>query len=429
MKWKRFLALSGLLAVLTAASPSLLAADPPAPQQPSTGEGEKPPAEPAKPPAEPAKPPEEATKPGFWGNRFALYAEVDGGGARTGRDIDSSITTSSVVRAISGLELDRVDHGRVTVGWQLPAERGHLLLTFNGYAEKGYVFKSRGQEAFAAATVNPDGSLTITSTPAPIDWYTLRSDDGTLHTALSIPFLNEEGQPLYDPENPNLNAAYDTPMAKNLQNRAQTWDALYQREFGGRMWRGRWSAGGRVFLYNGYVPMAAWLNDGDLPGFGFTEGRYLRLVPLKQEARGAGPTGSLEAQLHLFRNRVSLFAQGRVALLHESLSVDTGDFFTLVSIADRPPGDVVYAAPARLEASRKKAVWQVAAELGARVRIAEGLWAEAAFSESSFQDSVLVPTDLLIPKLFQEAPLGTSALYNTRDLLFRSWHAGLGFQF
>jgi hypothetical protein len=182
----------------------------------------------------------------------------------------------------------------------------------------------------------------------------------------------------------------------------------------------------RYFTYKGTVPATAWLNNADFGGVGYTDGTFIRLLPIAESASGVGPTGSLEAQYRLFRARVVLFAQARLAFVYQSLDADTGDFFTL---AQDPTAGRMYPVPSRLKQSRTKTSWQVAGEAGVRVRILEGVQFEAAAGQNSFQDCILLPTQLLIPTTYTAAPFGTSALYNTRDFLVSVWRAGFSFQF
>ena len=410
MAWKRFLAWAGVLSTLAFGGTAVLAEE--TPQAPAP-EGQ---------PAEPAKA-EESSKPGFWGDRFALYIAVAGGGAWSERTIDSSITTSGNSVSKSDLDLQDVLHGRFTVGWQLPANRGHLLLSVNGFREDSYVFSAYGLSSWAVESIAEDGSLTASAYDELLRWWRVRATDGRLKSTYTVPLL-VNGSILYDVEDPQTYAQREGATAVDLQNEMQTWDAFYQREFGGRRWSARWSAGGRYFLYEGTVPAAAWLNDGDKFGYGYTDGVGLRLLPLKQKSSGMGPTASLEAQFHLFRDHVVLYGQGRIALIYESLEVDSGPFFTLVD-----PQDGVVLAEARVLEDRVKTAWHVTAEVGARIRILQGVTAEIGYGQSSFQDSVLVPTEFFIPQVATDVEGGTSILYNTRDLLFGVVHAGLSFQF
>jgi hypothetical protein len=147
---------------------------------------------------------------------------------------------------------------------------------------------------------------------------------------------------------------------------------------------------------------------------------------VSQDTKGYGVTGSLEAQYHFLRNRVVLYAQGRTAYIYQTLRADTGEFYTLVQ--DKTSG-AIYPAPARLQQNRNKTSWQVTAEAGVRIRVVEGLQFEAGAGQTSYQDSLLIPTTILIPKTYEESAQGTSALYTTRDLLYDGWHAGFSYQF
>ncbi len=412
MAWKRFLAGAGVLAFVAFGGTALLAEETPAPQEPT----------PEQQPAEPAKA-EEASKPGFWGDRFALFLAVAGGGAWSERTIDSSIKTSGSAVSVSDLDLDEVLHGRFTVGWQLPAGRGHILLSMNAFREDSYLFNAEGRSAWAVDSIAEDGTITAYVYEEPLRWWRVKASNGRLASTYTVPILAGESI-LYDVEDPRTFAEREGPTATDLQNEMQTWDVLYQRAFGGRRWSSRWSAGGRYFLYEGNVPAGAWLNDGDVVGYGYTDGVALHLLPMKQSSSGFGPTASLEAQFHMFRDRVVLYGLGRAALLYETLEVDSGPFFTLVD-----PDDGVVLAEARALENREKIVWQVTAEVGARVRLLQGVTAEIGYGQTSFQDAVLVPTEFFIPQVATDVQAGTSILYNTRDLLFGVIHGGVSFQF
>jgi len=423
MSWKRLVALSGLLLALAVLGLPTFAQEPPPGTEPKPATGEKP-AEEVK-PAEQAQPAEEAPKTHWWGDRFSLYIEANTGAASMARDIDTSISTSAQATSQSGLDIDALDHGRLAVGWKLPAERGMLQVMWTGYRETSYSFEAVGSEKFALLRI--DGEITNQASRVEmVPWWNVFVEDGHLQARQSIPILEEDGTITYEYDNPDLNTTLENEIADTLQNNAQTLDLLYQREFGGRTFRGRWSAGLRFFSYQGTVPAAAWLNDADYGGIGYTEGTYIRLIPLAEKTSGIGPTGSMEAQYRLFRNRLTFYLQGRVAFVVQDLESDTGDFYTLVSSA---ADQQMYPVPSRLNESRDKTSWQVTAEAGVRWRILEGFQFELAGGQTSYQDCVLVPTSLLIPKLVQEAPRGTSALYNTRDFLVGSWRAGFSYQF
>ena len=111
---------------------------------------------------------------------------------------------------------------------------------------------------------------------------------------------------------------------------------------------------------------------------------------------------------------------------------ETGDRFALAralgTLAEtcRAEGRL---AEARALENREKIVWQVTAEVGARVRLLQGVTAEIGYGQTSFQDAVLVPTAFFIPQVATDVQAGTSILYNTRDLLFGVIHGGVSFQF
>ena len=418
MSWKRLVALSGVVLAIALSGPAALAAEDP-------GTGSKPAGE--EKPAQETKPAAEAPATHWWGDRFSLFIEANTGGASTARDIDSSIYTSAKVNSLSSLNIGEMDYGRLAIGWKLPAEKGILQLVWSGFHETGYTFEASGYQA--AARLRVDGEVTnrIFGLQNPVLWWKVSVDKGNLSALQSIPIVEEDGTTIsYEYDNPALNTALENQISDDLLNKAQTIDALYQREFGGRSFKGRWSAGLRYFSFRGTLPAAAWLNNADFGGVGYTDGTYVHLLPLEESATSWGPTGSLEAQYRLFRNRLSFYLQGRFAFVYQTLESDTQDFFTLVTDATAATIDPV---PSRLEETRSKTSWQVTGEVGVRARIVEGLQFEAGYGQTSFQDCILVPTTLLIPKQIKEAPAGTSALYNTRDFLVDVWHAGFSYQF
>ncbi len=78
---------------------------------------------------------------------------------------------------------------------------------------------------------------------------------------------------------------------------------------------------------------------------------------------------------------------------------------------------------------RQKSVWQTAAEAGFRINLMDGLQFEAAYNISGHLDVVLMATEIVIPQGETSAGVGTSALYNTQDLVYDGWRAGVAFQF
>ncbi len=200
---------------------------------------------------------------------------------------------------------------------------------------------------------------------------------------------------------------------------------MYRRDFGGRRYNGRWATGLRYFAYEGNTAAGAWLNI-DLIGGGFTSATLLRVISFSQEASGAGPRVSLEFRQHFFRDRLTLYQQGRAAFVLQSLETDSGEFLTLVR---DPVQQVFIPANARLRTDTNKSSWQPGLELGLRVRLLEGFHLYGAYVLDSFQDVVLYPVEITIPENPGQIPQGVTAIYKTQDLQMSGWLAGLTFQF
>ncbi len=425
MVWKRSIVSFGVLWALATFGGAALAEEPPAPKATpgatdATSEKQKP-------------APEEKKKGHWWDERFALYVETAGGKGSGAKDLDTSIVNSVKNTAETAVDLKDLTFARLAVGWTLPAGRGTFLVVFTGYKEDGYTLTSEG---FTNHTWND--RLNQDNDQAPlIRWWQLSIEDGQLRSARNrpnwVPFdaanpaapfddKNHDGRPSQD------EVRYGTPdevftrgVPDNLENRPRTYDLLYQRDFGGLRASGRWSAGWRYFDYEGNVAAGTWLG-AYATGEGFTDGDLIHLLTFREKTTGMGPTGSLEAQGHLFRGRLTLYGQGRIALLVERAQADTGVFNTFLPSKS---GTALYLMPSRLVQRRSKTAWQVGGELGLRVKIVEGFEAHMAYNRTSFQDSVLVPTQVILGQLQQ----GTSALYNTRDLILDAWQLGFSYQF
>ncbi len=421
MSWKRLVAWSGLICALVALGPGALA-EGPADSKDNPAGGDKP-GEP-KAQAAPAPAPQKAR---WWGDRFALFLEVDAGAATNSKNVTSGIATSPTASSTGVLKLNDFRSGRIAVGWTLPAGRGALLVRFSGFRENSYSFNARGLEAQA---VTPTGILTSSD---PLLWWNVDVRSGQLVSTRTTPYwdashdANHDFVPsqseVYYLGSPDLSFSKTVP--DNLQNRLQTYDFLYQRDFGGRKTSARWSAGMRYFVYKGGVPATAWLNT-DFAGTGYTEGVNLRLLDLAQNTRGVGPTASLEAQWHFWRGRMTFYGQGRIAFVAQTLRMDSGPFFTLVRDT---PNSTLYAAPARLTHDMSKSSWQVGGELGLRTGLVRGLDLLLAWSRTSYQDCVLVPISISIPSRPAQAVVGTVGQYNSQDLLMSEWHLGFAYQF
>ncbi len=447
MTWKRGFAISFLVLAVGSARLGVFAQDTPPETQPETPESEAPatpppppppavpeaPATPppeAEPPAtEPPAPPatEESSKPGFWGDHFALYIE-GGGGTGSVETIDSSIETSSSRQSLSQMDVTDAVNARVAVGWRLPLDRGSFRVVFTGHSEDNYEFNGVGlNRAISGSTIQPAANQ---------PWWNVSVNNGTLTSVMTPPtWVDADGDDFPDQEEiqsipgsgppPGVTAVPD-----NAQNRLQTWDFLFVRDFGGKTWSGDYSCGIRHLVYDGNVPASAWLTTSDTtnPAGGFTDGKNLRLLSFNQETTGTGPTGSLGLQWHLFRNRLTFFAGARFAFLLQDMKTDSGNFFTLVTVTSTDP-DTTRTVPARLAQSVSKSTWNFGGGFGARFNVVEGFHVELAFDRTAYQDTVLLPFSITIPSSAEQAPFGTVALYQTQDLDVDSVRLALGFQF
>jgi hypothetical protein len=389
--------------------------------------------DPSEPPAEtgeqvsPEPSPEEKSRwKEFFGDSNALYLEFGVAGGSFD-DIDSSVSTSDLHFSRNTLSVDSILGGRAAIGWTLPFDRGRYVLAFEGFKEDAYEFEGLGE---LRQVTRSGGGFSNTSTF--YQWWSVRaSDAGTVNGTRNAPIWTDD-----NPANGTIDPgeiSYGTPdltfssaTTDTLKNTTQTWDLLYQRGWGGRRIRGAWSAGVRYYLYEGTVPAAAWLGtEAELPGTQYTDGSVTRLLPLSQRSEGWGPTGSGEAQYNFARGRVTIYLQGRVALLLQDMEVDSGPFVTYA----RDPAIGTILAPARLQESLDKTVWQLAGELGARIRVLPGTHLLLAYTYRGYLDSLLVPAEIQIPKTDFQASRGTVGLYKSLDLKIQSYHAGFSFQF
>lgn len=418
MRWKRFLVTAGLIGAATAA-PGLLAQEQPKPADSA--------ASPEATKEQPAEQPMETAKPSFWGDRFALFLEVAGGSA-TSEQVETSISTLASAVTQTDLELDDM-LGVLAVGWRLPADRGAFLLAFTGLTETSYTLESSG---LRRSVVVPTTGNQITSTEL-FSWWNVTVTDG-LNTSTRTPALWQDAPPLnsqIDPgevtQNPDL--VVQTGVPDNAQNRLQTWDVLYERGFGGRVWSGRWTAGLRHLVYEGNVPATAWLSTApSFPGDHFTDGASLPLLVFNEDTSGWGPTGSLAVEYHLFKRRLTLYGESRFAFLLQTLNTDSGVFYTIVRLSSGGV-DILATAPAQLANSVTKSAWNFGGEIGARFRVLDGFGINVAFNRTAYQDIVLLPFSMTIPANQAEIPQGTVGLFHTKDLRFDSLRAGLTFQF
>ena len=318
MTWKRACAVSVLVLAIGATRVGVRAQDTP-PEQPTPPEGQA--------PAPPPPAVEEPPHPSFWGDHFALYIEA-GGGTGSVDALDSSIETSTALQAINAMDISSTKSGRVAVGWKLPVDHGSFRVVFTGHTEDSYEFTATGKNRAIF------GNAAQPASPQP--WWNVSVRGGTLISTLTPPtWVDADSDGFVDQDEIQFTpGSGPTPgvrtVPKNAQNRIQTWDFLFLRDFGGKAWSGDYSCGIRYLIYDGNVPASAWLNTSDTnPAGGFTDGTNLRLLSLNQNTTGIGPTGSLGLQWHLFRNRIVFFGGARFAFLLQNMQVETGNFFTL----------------------------------------------------------------------------------------------------
>jgi hypothetical protein len=359
-----------------------------------------------------------------------LYVEVGYGGSDMD-PLDTTTRSSSTQSSSNSLTLDGMDYARAAIGWQLPGPKGRFRLVWEGYNENGYQFSATGMEA-SLATQNPppiaenlrwwqlnavDGNLTAERTPPT---WTLADDDPA--NGGNNDGVIQQNEVTYA----GVDQSHNSTIAADLQNRVQTVDALFGREWGPRRIEGRWFGGLRYFAYEGTLLQGAWLRAPMADGAGFTDGLAIRLLHPTQKSSGIGPTGSLGFQVNFFDRRVQLFMNGQFAFLLSEVKTDTGDFFT---VTNGNQNDEIVTARARLTAERSRTSWQTSLEAGARLNLKLGLTIELAYFKTGFLDAVLTPTDLRIPLSLQEVGQGTSALFATQDLVLDGIRGSVAFQF
>ncbi|MCP3981662.1 MAG: hypothetical protein GY716_20370 [bacterium] len=374
--------------------------------------------------------------------KWALYA-MTGGGSVTADEINTSIDTSGSGFSNNLLDLEDQFHMRAGVGWQLADGKGDIRLIFNGYKEDGYVFDAVGLLAEIPG-VPPQ------KVADPMPWFNIHAETGhfrlertTPHWAPAIFDESQDPPVLIDPGNDTnldgqaqvneldplltvVDLTIERSINDDLQNRAQTYDVVYGRTWGKRRFSGRWWGGVRYFEYAGNLPAAAWVGtSGGTPGTGYTDGTALRLLTLRQDTTGFGPTGTLEANWGFFDQRLSLYLQGQAAFMLLDLELDTGAFVTTVEDTN---GTVV-PVQGRLIDHRNKSAWQDRFEAGARLTLKSGVEIEVGYSITGFLDALLIPTSIRVPQVPNEASAGTSALFNTRDYILDGFHATVGYQF
>jgi hypothetical protein len=222
------------------------------------------------------------------------------------------------------------------------------------------------------------------------------------------------GEIIYDLTIPPDREVMST-MPDTLDNRINTYDVVYGREFGGRRYSSRWWGGLRYFEYEGQLLAGAWLSLS--PSRFYTDGSFLRLLRISQETTGFGPVGSWEAHFNFFDKGVQFFIRGEAAFTFNSMEMDSGPFFQVI---DESLGTLLQD---RLVKDLDKSTWQNRGEGGVRINLKNGLQFEMAYSIAGYLDFVIMP-DLLQLGVTNEDPQTF-----TQDIVVTSTHFGVGFQF
>jgi hypothetical protein len=270
---------------------------------------------------------------------------------------------------------------------------------------------------------------------APVVWWTVNADPSGTQSVRTIPswsFANDTNQSgVPDPdevqylEDPSDRLVIDSPAPNTLQNRLQTYDMIYQRDFGGRKTHAAWTAGLRYYTYDGNIPAGAWLN-ADVAGVGYTDGGTLRLLTFNQQSSGGGLTFSLEIQQRFWRDRFQVFGNAHTAFVNATLKVNSGQFFTLVR--DTTSG-LFIPVEASLERSTTKTTWQPGVEIGVRFQAVAGLFFYVSWNLNSYQDVMMTPTAIIIPEGSGQAAQGVDGVYNSQDLEYEGGAFGITYQF
>jgi hypothetical protein len=430
-KWRGCVAIWGLLLVLPGLGSAAMAQDPAAPEEePATAE-------------EPASVMEQQDEGEKEKMPFALYVGV-AGGMGDADEFNTTIFANELNAGANFLTLDEQTYGRAAIGWKLPHRKGDFRLIFQGVKEEEYSYSSRG----LSDQLPGDDSVDIESGGL-VPWWFIQIDNGDLVSVRLVPMwdlatddADGDGKGDFDPSDPLCNLrgdmaqcgeiSYDLTspdrvvlgtMPDNLQNRVNTYDVVYGREFGGRRYSSRWWGGVRYFQYEGQLLASAWLNVTERAGEHFTDGSFLRLLNIAQETSGFGPVGSWEADFNFYDKGLQLFIRGEAAFTFNSMEMDSGPFFQILdegSTADDEPATTL---DDRLVKSLDKSSWQDRAEIGARVNLKNGLQFEVGYSIAGYLDFILMP-DLLQLGVTNDDPQTF-----TQDIVVEAFHVGVGFQF
>lgn len=416
MNWKRGLVVGMISMGLSMVSQPSRAEDPPPPKDdvpPAPGEAPK-------------------KKDPFFGDHFAMYLETRGGPASVDT-IDNSLQNGSRSYSANQFGFDGTTSGQFTAGWTLPRGRGQYLLTYTGVSEGTLELDATGSQASYQASAG-QSPVTI---GYQLPWWRISIRDGVVTSTKTPPVwnssaddANENGFP--DPGEIKYSGTPTNTLTavvpKSIGNRIQTWDLYYRREFGGVRIRSRWTAGLRYLTFDGAIVTPAWVTSASSTnGFGYSDGSQLALILMQQSTTGWGPVGSGEIQFNFFRQRLTLYAMVQAAMLLESLETDSGTFEYLA----RDPAAVDRYLPAagRINQSLSKTSWNTTFEAGLRVRLLEGFNMILDWNTTGYLDTMLLPSDLLLPDNAPQVPLGATARFVSRDYVVSSINLGLSFQF
>lgn len=362
---------------------------------------------------------------------FPLFVSVSIGSADAD-DIDSSIRSTSVSHTTSILSIEGQSYGRAVLGWKFRNDRGSVQVIWNGYNEDDYTLRGTGSQSFIDLAAS--GGATQPVVVGGARWWTFDVSNGVMTSVRNGPIWNlgqdangdlsaQLDEITYDP----LNAITLTSAAPtNLQNRLQTVDLVYGREFGTRRFGSRWFAGIRYYALDGTVPATAWVLGGDVvAGVGFTDGAAINLLTMFNETTGIGPTASMSWDIKFFDEKFKIFFRGQSTLAFTRVDVESAPFVTFIIDTN----NFLEPIDGQLTARRNKSTWSNELDFGLSYQFENGIGLEVAYGITGMLDAYLLPTDIRIPVTEIEASQGTSAVYNTQDYVLTTIRAGLSFQF
>jgi hypothetical protein len=393
---------------------------------------EPPKTEPA-PPAPPKKEEPPKQKDPFFGDHFALYLEVRGGPASI-NTFQNPVVSGPDSSTASEVSFNGSQAGLFTFGWTLPRGRGQYLFTYNGLTDGSYDLAATGyQRSYRQPSLSGSQEAPLNELP----WWQINVSNGQLHATQTPPVWDPATDDADNDGFPDQNeirypatlVSVSTAVPKQLNNRVQTYDLYYRRDFGGLRYHGAWTVGGRYLDYQGAVPCPAWVVGGkQIIGFGFTDGVSAKMLLMQQSTSGWGPLGSGEAQFNFFRQRLSIYLVGQAALLIEGLDADSGPF-TYFAYQQLAGTTLVLPGSGRIQQSVSKTAWNTMFEVGARVKILEGFHLILDWNTTGYLDTVLLPDVLSVPSNASQIPLGTVSTYVSRDIVRSTINLGLSFQF